>query len=102
MKTLLATLLLAASFNANAATANRDEYCLSVGDLAATFAKTRASGVKEKALADLIEKRQRSNTYEENSYRLANMLLKYVYTMELTQGDARRLGYMKCMAGQFD
>ena len=96
MKALILTALLLAS---SAQAATRDDLCIAVGSLGQTVAIKRFEGTLEKAL--LAVPMPDTPVAGISVAGISRAVVRYVYTMQVAPADARKIIYLKCVAGDF-
>lgn len=101
MKTLILTAALFAS-QAHAGT-TKDGLCLAVGQMAQTIAEARAAGTTEATMKALANETKPAPPMPGgfNATDASRMVIQLVFTMQLSPADARKLVYVKCLAGDF-
>ena len=99
MKNLIIAISLLA---ASSAYASDDSACLSFASVASTVAEGRAAGMTEEDFMNLSAKSGTPNTPFHTAFmEKTRRMVAYVFTMELTPAQARKLIYLKCKVGDF-
>lgn len=100
MKTKMLLISLALVSTMSYAVSNDENTCMSVGKYGEIVANSRVTGVK---LEEALPSPDNRNTkVEKHTYRTTKLVTEYIYMMEIPVKDAKKVIYLKCMAGQYD
>lgn len=108
MSTLLKTLLATSAFLLSTqAFAEGEQMCLAMGDIAKNVATAQATGLGQAKLLANLPSPKHDNTVKgkklsQKVEAQRNMIINYVYTMQLGEADAAKMVYLKCRAGEYD
>lgn len=90
---------------ASQAQATSERVCQSMASIAEAAADARDMGAKEKEILLVPEstwiKKGYPTAMETKTAASGKDVIRYVYTMQLKSVDARKLVYLKCIAGDF-
>ena len=78
-----------------------EQLCLVNGRLAGVVSKLLADGATPERIKFLMTDTNASPKVQKKLARDADMIVDFVYTMQLGEADARKFVYMKCLIGEY-
>lgn len=101
MKTKMLLIALSLTCSLASATNRSEGSCMSAARLGEAIAQSREMGIPLKDTLD-IKRSVSASKIEERNMRNFALIAEYVYMMEYTGPEAKKIIYHRCMAGQYD